>query len=66
MTANAKLISSAEAASELNISLPTLSRWVKAGKVRAAVEGKGIRGPRWFYRSEIARVKQTLERRSAA
>ncbi len=65
MTTNTKLLGTTEVCAELNISRATLTRWVQAGKIKPAVEGAGIRGPRFFYRSEVARVKRSFERRAA-
>ncbi len=55
--ANGKLISTAEAASELNVHRSTLTRMVEAGKIKPAARGEGIRGSMFFYRSEVERVK---------
>lgn len=56
--ATPKLISTAEAAAELNVHRSTLTRMVEAGKLKPAVKGEGIRGSMFFYRSEIERAKK--------
>ncbi len=56
--ANGKLISTAEAATELNVHRSTLTRMVEAGKIKPAIRGEGLRGSMFFYRSEIDRVKK--------
>ncbi len=60
--ANRKLISTAEAATELNVHRSTLTRMVDAGKLKPAVRGEGIRGSMFFYRSEINRAKKRQEK----
>ena len=66
MTTNSKLANSAETCEVLRISRPTLTRWVQSGRIKVAVEGAGIRGPRFFYRSEVARIKRQLSNKAAA
>lgn len=63
--ANIKLISTAEAASELNVHRSTLTRMVDAGKLKPAVRGEGVRGSMFFYRSEVERAKKRLEKKAA-
>ena len=63
--ANRKLISTAEAATELNVHRSTLTRMVDAGKLKPAVRGEGIRGSMFFYRSEINRAKKRQEKAAA-
>ncbi len=57
---NGKLISTAEAAAELNVHRSTLTRMVEAGKLKPAVKGEGLRGSMFFYRSEIERAKKKV------
>lgn len=57
---NGKLISTAEAAAELNVHRSTLTRMVDAGKVKPAIRGEGIRGSMFFYRSEVEKAKKRL------
>lgn len=47
------LISASEAADLLGISLPTLHRLARDEQLPVALKGDGIRGPRWFLRSDI-------------
>lgn len=55
---NTKLVSTAEAAAQLNVHRSTLTRMVEAGKLKPAVRGEGVRGSMFFYRSEIERAKK--------
>lgn len=48
MHKNAPLIGSAQAAKVLKVDRATFNRWVKAGRVPAAVEMDGITGARLF------------------
>ncbi|WP_282824093.1 helix-turn-helix domain-containing protein [Gulosibacter sediminis] len=61
-----QLLSTAEVAIELGCSHSTVSRWVRAGKLKPAVEGAGLRGPRFFRRAEVQRIKRTVTRNLAA
>lgn len=65
MTTPTKLIGSAEACDLLHVSRPTLTRMVQSGKIKVAVEGTGVRGPRFFYRSEVERVAAKLAESAA-
>jgi len=47
------LIGSAEAAQLLGIDKPTLTRWVKAGRVKAAHKFPGKNGAFIFHRADI-------------
>ena len=64
--ANDKLLSTAQAAVELNIHRSTLTRMVQDGEAKAAVKGEGVRGAMFFYPSEIRRVKKRLHTELAA
>ena len=64
--ANDKLLSTAQAATELNVHRSTLTRMVQDGEVKAAVRGQGVRGAMFFYQSEIRRVKKRLHAEVAA
>lgn len=64
--ARADLISTAEAAKQLNVHRSTLTRMVQDGKIRPAVRGEGIRGGMFFYPSEIRRVKARMSGERAA
>lgn len=63
--ANGNLISTAEAASQLNVHRSTLTRMVEAGKLKPAVRGEGIRGSMFFYRSEVDRAKKRQQKAAA-
>ena len=52
-----QLIPTAEVCAELGITPSTLSRKVKRGLITPAVKGAGIRGPMWFTRAEVDRIK---------
>lgn len=62
----ADLISTAEAARELNVHRSTLTRMIQAGKLKPAVKGEGLRGGMFFYPSEIRRAKERMEAERAA
>lgn len=53
----AELISTAAAAADLDVHRSTLTRMVKAGKIKPAVKGTGQTGEMFFHPSEIARVR---------
>lgn len=58
--ANDKLLSTSQAATELNVHRSTLTRMVKNGEIKEAVRGEGIRGAMFFYPSEIRKAKARL------
>ena len=47
------LIDAAQAADLLGISLVTLHRRARKGRIPTALKGDGIRGPRWFRLSDV-------------
>lgn len=47
------LITTAEAAERLGVSVPTLNRWVRHGRVTPAIEAPGPRGARFFDPSDV-------------
>ena len=47
------LFTTAQAAERLGISVPTLNRWVRHGRVQPAIEGPGLRGARFFDPSDV-------------
>lgn len=47
------LIDAAQAADLLGISLVTLHRRARDGRLPTALKGDGIRGARWFLRSDV-------------
>lgn len=55
-----KLISTAEAAAALNVHRSTISRMVKANKIKPAAQGDGVRGAMFFYPSAIRKAKVLL------
>ncbi|MGQ2915892.1 helix-turn-helix domain-containing protein [Microbacterium aurantiacum] len=61
-----ELLSTVAVAAELNIHRSTLSRMVKAGKIKTAVKGEGKRGEMFFYPSEVKRVKERMSAERAA
>lgn len=54
---NPSLLTSAEAARQLNIDRSTLSRWVADGKVTPALKAPGLRGAYFFDSAEVERLK---------
>ena len=57
MIQNEQMLSSREVARQLGTTVTTVNRWVKAGKIAAALEFPGYRGQRLFAASEVARVR---------
>jgi excisionase family DNA binding protein len=54
-----ELMTSSEVCDALGISQATLSRWVAAGRIEAALKAPGLRGAYWFAPAEVERVKST-------
>lgn len=50
---SAKYVDSATAADLLGVSLSTLHRWTREGKIAPAIQGRGIRGAKFYDRSTI-------------
>ena len=63
---NAELLTTAQAARELNVHRSTLTRMVQDGKIKSAVRGEGIRGGMFFRASEIRRAKSRMQSERAA
>lgn len=63
--ATGKLLTTAEVAAILHRDRSVINKWVKAGKIKPAVEGDGIRGPRFFRLAEVERVQRALGERAA-
>ena len=55
-TSEADLMSSSEVAAALATSQSTVSRMVAAGRLVAAFQASGIRGPRYFRRADVERL----------
>lgn len=55
-----ELLNTAQAARELNVHRSTLTRMVKAGKIKPAVKGDGLRGEMFFRIADVRRVKERL------
>lgn len=65
-TAHVAPLSTVEVCEELGgIDRSTLSRWVKAGRIRPLRQMPGQTGAFLFDAAEVARVKADAERRSA-
>lgn len=47
------LVSTAEASEISGLSVATINRWVREGRLTPAYEGDGIRGTRLYRRSDI-------------
>lgn len=60
------LITSAEVAEILGVSLPTVNRRAIAGDLPVAGRAAGRRGPRLFNRAEIERIAAELDKTKAA
>lgn len=51
-------IPSSEACQILSIDRSTLSRWVASGRIAPLLKAPGLRGPFFFDRDEVERVRQ--------
>lgn len=51
-----ELMTTAEAATFLKLSVPSVQRLAATGVLREFVKAPGLRGPRFFHRDELARV----------
>lgn len=60
------LITTAEAADILGVTVSTVNRWAVAGRIAIAVQGPGRRGVRMFRRDHITTVAAGLNRSEAA
>lgn len=60
------LKTTAEVAKEVERSVATITRYVKAGRIAPVVRGDGIRGQMWFNPSDVRRLKAELEQEAAA
>lgn len=55
------LIGSREASKRLGVSVPTLSRWVKSGRIAATKPLDHPTAPLIFEESEVERIRRALE-----
>ena len=56
------LLTTADAARRLGIAVPTLNRWVRAGRITPTVEGPGIRGARMYAEAAIDALADERDR----
>lgn len=54
MIKNRHMITTAEAARRLGISVPTLNKWARTGKITPAIKAPGLRGARMYDEEHIA------------
>lgn len=52
-----ELLSTADAAREIGVSVATVNRWVGAGTLSPAAKAPGLRGARLFSVADVERVK---------
>jgi len=64
-TSTSDFLTTAQVAVELHRDRSVINKWVKAGKIKPVVEGEGLRGARFFRRSEVERVKRELGEKAA-
>lgn len=68
MTTNepeAALINSRQAAAILGISVETVARWARTGRLPTETKGEGVRGPRFFRRDTVQQLREELDREHA-
>jgi excisionase family DNA binding protein len=53
----AKLLSTAEAARRIGVSVATINRWADTGTLAPAAKAPGLRGARLFSAVDVERVK---------
>ena len=53
-------LSTRQVADELGVGITTVNRWVRDGRLRPTVQGDGIRGARFFRRSDIDALDREL------
>lgn len=51
------LLTTAQAAQLIGVTVRTIARWVDAGKLSPAVDFPGLRGPRMFRRDDVLALK---------
>ena len=47
------LLTTAQVAERLNVSVPTINRWVRDGRITPTVEAPGLRGARFFDPADV-------------
>lgn len=56
-TYNPELVSTAQAAELLDVTVPTVTRWVADNRLKPVFKGDGLRGAFVFTKSEIERFR---------
>ena len=51
------LLTTAQVAAQLGVTVATVNRWVNAGTLPVAFQAHGIRGARYFHPDTVARVR---------
>lgn len=59
-------LTSSQVCEELNISRPTLSRWVRGGRINPTRKMPGLRGPYLFDPREVRRVRIQTQKNDTA
>lgn len=59
--AQVRLVDSATCAELLGISISTLHRWTRDGKLQPVVEGSGVTGARFYDRDTIEKLAATAK-----
>ncbi len=54
------LIPTVDAAAIVKVSVPTFNRWVEAGRITEAAKAPGLRGARFFLRSDVEALAASL------
>lgn len=51
-----ELVSTGDAAKIAGVSVATINRWAREGRLTAVFQGNGVRGPRAYRRSDVEAV----------
>ena len=51
------LLTTAQVAAQLGVTVATVNRWVNAGTLPVAFQAHGIRGARYFHPDTVARMR---------
>lgn len=55
-----QLLTTKQVSDHLGVSVVTVNRWVREGRLKPVAEGDGIRGARWFDRDEVEELAKRI------